>query len=190
MKLRNVCGLALMLCSVAASADEMGYEWWYGGLSVGGMTLEKKGTASHSYNLNGVIAKFGLQMGPYLSVEGHVGTTDSSNDPATGIAMEATYMAAGFARATLPLDHDKLRLYAMGGYSAFAVKGALAGSSKTFNMHGLAAGAGVELYGSRTTALYAEYMRYLTSKHMASGALGLDNDVNISSFNLGLVHHF
>lgn len=182
MKLRNAWVMALALCGASAAyAVEDDSANWYFGLSVTSFDFEVTDPFSESYNTHGYIAKMGYDLGSYISLEGRVGMGDSDTD-GSGLSMEAQRVGAAYVRFNLPFD--KIKIYALAGAAQVTLKAGLAGASDTMEETGTSYGGGIELYGNRTTALTAEYVRYIEDGDFD----GAEIDVNALSF--GFVHHF
>ena len=187
MKLRNAWVMALALCSGGAyAADETAN--WYFGLAATSFDFERKGTGGHSYNTHGYIARVGYDLGDYLAVEGRLGVGDKSTFDAASLRMEAQRVAGIYARANLPLD--RVKLYVIGGYATVNAKAELAPDTHSKELKGTSYGVGIELYGNRTTAVTAEYMRYVSEQTFTDATLGLDNKFDVNAISFGFVHHF
>lgn len=190
MKLRNAWVMALALCSAstAYAIDDESTNWYFG-LSASSFDFERKGTGGHSYNTHGYLAKVGYDLGPNLAVEGRMGVGDKSSQDAASLRMEAQRIVGAYVRLTLPLD--KVKLYALGGYGAVNTKAELVGTeTHTKELKGTSYGVGIEIYGNRTTALTAEYMRYASEQTFTDATLGLDNKFDVNAVSFGFVHHF
>lgn len=191
MKLRNAWVMAVALCSASAAyaVDDSESTNWYFGLSASSFDFERKGTGSHSYNTHGFVAKIGYDLADYLAVEGRIGAGNSSDTDAAGLRMEAQRISAVYVRGNLPLE--KIKLYVLGGYGAVSTKSELLGTdSRTKELKGTSYGLGIELYGNRTTALTAEYVRYVSEQTYTDAVLGLDNKFDLNALSFGFVHHF
>jgi hypothetical protein len=188
MKLRNAWVMVLALCSAGAyAADDTGN--WSFGLGASSFDFERKGAGGHSYNTHGYIARVGYDLGSYLGIEGRIGVGDKSTTDGAGLRMEAQRAAGIYARANLPLE--RLKLYVIGGYATVSVKGELVGTAtNTKELKGTSYGVGIELYGNRTTALTAEYMRYVSEQTYTDAPLGLDNKFDVNAVSFGFIHHF
>lgn len=190
MKLKNALVLALAMgCTTAAyAADDMESANWYVGVGASSFDFERSGAGSHSYNTHGYVLKVGYDLGDYLSVEGRMGTGDQSSGDGAGLKLEGRTLSAAYVRLNLPFK--KAKFYVMGGYASVNVKGELPGTSHTTDLKGTSYGVGVELYGNATTALSAEYMRYVNKQKVTDAALGLDNEFDVNGLSFNLVHHF
>ncbi len=121
-------------------------------------------------DLGNINAKLGYQVNNFVGVELHLGqsiSTDSSNVDSPSLGYVSPML-----RLTLP--YDRVNLYSLFGLAS--VRGDFPGnyddSYSDFSM-----GLGLELYGSKRTALSLEYMRY-----------GVDD--SYKTFGLGVVHYF
>lgn len=190
MKLRNAWLLALALFSGAACATEDVGNWYFG-LGVSSFNHKRLDIGNHLYETNGYVAKLGYSLGQYLAVEGHLGSGmgDKSSYDTAGLRLDTRYVAGIYARVNLPLD--KVKLYAMGGYTSVNLGAELDGvGTDTETLSGMGYGFGVELYGNQTTALSLEYMRYLRGETYTDAVMGLDNEFYVRTISLGIVHHF
>jgi len=189
MKFRNTLALALALgCTSVYAADDMDSANWYVGVGASSFDFERSGAGSHSYNTDGYVVKLGYDLGSYLSVEGRVGTSDSSGADGAGLKMEGRTISAAYVRLNLPIN--KVNLYVMGGYASVNVQADLAGVKQSKELKGSSYGFGIELFGSRTTALSAEYVRYVNKQKFTNTTLGLDNDFDMNAISFNVVHHF
>lgn len=203
MRLRNVVLLALAFAMApAVYAEDYLYTGtgdyqaanWYFGLTTNGIDFARTGTLDHTYSTYGYTGALGYGMGKYLAIEARVGSGGNDTD-ANGLSMEAQRLSAAYVRINLPFDEGKVNLYLLGGYASVNVKASLSTTTttttgtKTFN--GASYGGGLELYGNRTTALYVEYVSYLSKKKFTSAALGLAGDkFDVTATSVGIVHHF
>ena len=191
MKFRNILLLLLALGSTSvAYAAEGGRPAWYVGLTATSFNFERTGTLSHSYNTHGYMGVLGVDLGPYLALEARGGQGDSDKD-SNGLSLQAREVSAAYVRLNLPLDGGKVLVYALGGFASVNVKAELGAVTHTKSITDNSYGVGIELYGSRSTALRAEYTRYLFNKNYTDAALGLANDnFDLNAVSFGIVHHF
>ncbi len=190
MKFRNILLLLLALGSTSAAyAAEGGRPAWYVGLTATSFDFERTGLLSHSYNTHGYMGILGVDLGPYLAVEVRGGQGDSDRD-ANGLSLMAREVTAAYGRLNLPLDEGKVVVYALGGFAAVNVKGELGAVTHTKTISGSSYGVGIELYGSRSTALRAEYVRYLANQKYVDAGLVLDDKFDVNAVSFGIVHHF
>ncbi len=129
--------------------------------------VPQTGAKEDAGNVN---AKLGYFVNQYMAVELHMGmvvTADSNSvdDPSLGYV-------SPLLRFNLP--YERVNLYSLFGLAS--VRGKFPGNFDD-SYSDIAFGFGMELYGSRTTALTLEYMRY-----------GVDD--SYKTFGLGIVHYF
>ncbi len=157
--------LLLLLTGQAWAADASRQ---YFGLS--GSDAQFDPASGQTEDAGNVNAKLGYFVNPYVSVELHMGmtvTTESSSvdDPGLGYV-------APMLRLNLP--YEQVNVYSLFGIAS--VRGKFPGNYDD-NYSDVAFGVGMELYGTRNTALTLEYMRY-----------GVDD--TYKTFGLGIVHYF
>jgi len=156
---------ALLLTSPAWAADGMRQ---YFALSGSDAQFDPDG--GQSEDAGNVNAKLGYFINAYVGVELHMGmtvTTEASSvdDPGLGYV-------APMLRFNLP--YERVNVYSLFGLAS--VRAEFPGNYDD-SYSDVAFGAGIELYGTKRTALSLEYMRY-----------GMDD--TYKTFGLGLVHYF
>lgn len=114
--------------------------------------------------------KLGYLVNQYVGVELHLGAAVST-DQATTDNAKLGYVAP-LLRGTLPFR--RVNLYGLLGLAS--VRGEFTGNYDD-HYSDVAFGAGLELFGSRSTALTFEYMRY-----------GIDD--SYETMGIGLIHYF
>ena len=117
---------------------------------------------------NNFNAKMGYRYGRFWGAEVHLGQ-DYSRDRSVG--SDGVQYAAALLRGNLPFD--RINVYGLLGLASVNADVANIDGSYTNG----AAGIGIELYGSRDTAIAFELVQY-----------GFDDRYNTAS--IGLVHHF
>jgi len=172
------CALLLIVSSANARGVQAHVGQNYFGLSAMSMWY-KDDPLSQSARMVGGMAKVGRDFNRYFSVEGQAGTTGSKSVNVSGTPrdVQVDYFVSLLARGNLRFQSVTLYglagvTYAKGSSGSSAI--ALDTSKTAFSY-----GAGIELYGNRTTAIDLEAMRY---QHTS--------DYNIDAVSLGFVHHF
>lgn len=181
MLTRTMLFLALLATAATAQAQsvfdddafkpEQGKKRHYTGFNV---SLWKE------YDFEGLTGFYGYDFSNWFSVEGHLGTTNSQEDPNLGAPNRFRINVLASALARVNLRFGNAVLYAAGGGSCIDWKGELGtfqGLSET--ECGPAYGAGLELYGSEHVSFSASWLRYVDN-----------SDFKATSYNLGFIWHF
>lgn len=191
MRFRTVVLLLLTLGIVpAVYADGYAQGNGYFGMAASGVNFARTGTLTNTYDSYGYTAELGYG-GEFMALEVRVGTGGMSYLDSNGLSLQAQRFSAAYLRLNFPFDEGKVNFYLLGGYASVNVKGTLSGASATATFNGPSYGAGLELYGSRTAALYVEYVSYLNQQKFTNATLGLAGDkFDIRSTSLGIVFHF
>ncbi|MES9969548.1 MAG: outer membrane beta-barrel protein [Candidatus Thiodiazotropha sp.] len=138
----------------------------------------KEDDSNASFRSLGLLARGGLELNPFVAVEGHIGLfgEDTVNDR----SYQIEYLVSVYARGNLPLIKKRTRLYVLGGVTHFS--GNVPGFSSV-DETALAYGAGLELYADKYNALTLEWLQY---------AVGDIHNVDyvLESASLGFVHRF
>lgn len=154
----------LVLAGTCTAADQPP---WYFGLFYNDAQFSpadgKKG------DLNNINLKLGYDFSPFWGVEAH-GGKDVSGDGGDLEGSGVAYLAV-LARGNLPLN--RINIYGLLGPTFVSADFSDVDGSYT----NLAAGVGVELYGSKNTAVGLEFIQY-----------GFDD--KYKTFGVGIVHHF
>ena len=145
----------------------------YLGIDYGDFGYEVTDTGYSPDNANGYILRLGYDLNNWLAVEGHYADPEDFEENGS----VAITSGAGFgAYGRLNLRFKQATLYGLAG----ATRITFDGESAT----GLAYGAGLDIYGSRNTALTISYTRYFDDE-APSGA-----DIVVDAFNFGITHYF
>lgn len=146
---------------------------FYVGLDYNSFQLKE----TRNINLTGEKLKLGFDINNYFSLEGHAGTSTVDTNETTGLSYKINYLASTFIRGNLRFN--RFTVYALAGWSfaetqVSGLTGAVS-QNKIYNA-GASYGAGMDLYGSKNTAISLSYIQY--------------NKVEMSAFSVGFVHHF
>ncbi len=166
MRIGTAIALSFLLLAGSAWGGEASRQYF--GFSGGDARfVPQAGATEDAGNVN---AKLGYLINQYIAVELHMGRTvtvdnSSVDDPGLGYV-------SPLLRFNLPFE--RANLYSLFGLAS--VRGDFPGNFDD-SYSDVAFGFGMELYGSRTTALMLEYMRY-----------GVDD--SYKTFGLGIVHYF
>ncbi|MDZ7747885.1 MAG: outer membrane beta-barrel protein [Halofilum sp. (in: g-proteobacteria)] len=165
MNIRLLLALALAAAPLTALAEQPGKYW---GLSIADAEVtDQDGISANASNVG---LHLGYHLTDFLGVELQTGTAASgvSGDRDTG----ETRYAGAFARFDLPFKQTNVFFLA----GAAAVEYDEGPPEDLESESDVAAGFGVELYGSERTAVRLEYMNYA--------------DDTYETFGIGFVHHF
>lgn len=171
----SLLALVLALSPVYATAAPeraLDPEPWYFGASIGNGTYDEESVPT--YTLSDSRFRVGYQFSDYLSAELHYGLGGTDEQTVSSNTVELTfenYMAA-FVRGTLPFKNTIA--YGLAGAALVDVKTVNSGTGTTDGTEeSVAFGAGVELYGSESTAITFEWTRYLQKDNFTYDRIGI-----------------
>jgi len=168
--LNRIIGLALILFSInAVQAEEAHY---YIGVDWGDFGYNIENNSTTYDNANGFILRLGYDFNNWLAVEGHYADPDDFESSGSGNLSGNTLGA--FAR--LNLRFKQTTLYAIGGAASSSYTGQ---SEITY-----AYGAGIDIYGSKDTALTIAYTSYYNDETASS------NKIEGDALTFGITHYF
>lgn len=147
----------------------------YLGISVGAYEAEPPG-ASGERSETDVSMRLGYHFSDFVGVEGRLGANAANIAGDDNSGRPATEYAGLFLRLDLPFD--RTNVYLLLGGAAVTFDGESVDSDEKDPVAG---GLGIELYGSRDTAVVLEYMRYAEDSYQGIG-LGLKHHFGMPSF--------
>lgn len=170
MTKRIVIAAALLAAPMLAHAEPPGLYW---GVSFGGYEAdlrESGGTADSATNLGG---RLGFHLSDFIGIEARGGfdTGGFAGENDTG-----TTYAAVMARFDLPFE--KVNVYFLAGASEVRIDDESVDSD---DYDPVAAGIGIELYGSERSAISLEYMNYSDGAYTGV-SIGFKRHFNLPSF--------
>lgn len=155
---------ALVLLPAGALAAERPAQYW--GITVGDYTFEHDdGDVTDITNAG---LKGGYRLSRFFALEAHAGRSNSGSSNI--VERPDLVYGAAFGRLDLPFERVNIYLLAGGATVSFDIGD---GNDRESDV---AAGLGIELFGSERTALTLDYMNY---------ADGLYDGISV-----GFVHHF
>jgi len=157
--------LAALLVAATQSAAETQPHRYFGLFGGDARIRPGEGGRGTTNNLN---FKLGYEYGRFWGAEVHLGK-DYSRDQSVGA--DGVQYGAAMLRGNLPFD--RVNVYGLLGLASVSADVANIDGSYTNG----AAGVGIELYGSRNTAVAFEFVQY-----------GFDD--RYSTASLGVIHHF
>lgn len=160
---KALAGVVLALVNTTLFASELPRQYF--GISGSDAQLDVSDGVADLGSLNG---KFGYMVNRFVGTELHMGTSVTIDG--SSVDAPSLHFVAPLLRLNLPFE--KVNLYSLVGVASVRNN-----FSATEHYSDLSFGFGMELYGTRSTALSFEYMRY-----------GID-DV-YKTFGLGIVHYF
>lgn len=175
----SVLPLLWMLAPAPAAAEEAARNY-FGAALVSGEFAPEGGP---SFDVAGGHVQLGREVAPFFAIEARVGAGLENVDEVgnVDVTTQVEYWGSVFGRAYLPLD--RVRPYALLGYTAGKASARAATSSGGIDAsdsdQDTSWGLGLELYGDDKTALMIEWVRYM------------DTDIyRIDAWALGITTHF
>ena len=167
----RILGLAFVLlgASTTVHAEEAHF---YLGVDVGDSSYTVDNSSTTYDNANGIVLRLGYDFNNWLAVEGHYSAPDDFEGSDSSTLSGHSYSA--FLRANLRFR--RATLYAIGGASSANYTGT--------NEIGYAYGAGLDVYGSKDTALTFAYTSYYNDETAAS------NKIESNAVTFGITHYF
>jgi len=129
---------------------------------IAGMDAKAKDNANvvgYDSGMNGFFVKYGYDINNWLAVEGHLGNSGESDDDAPTYTIKAS--AIGFLGGRFNLRYDGFTLYGLAGAAYVAVTETESGTEYKTNFSSIAYGMGMDLYGSKESAITFSIIRYL-----------------------------
>jgi len=154
-----------------AGTAQAGSSPMYFGLGIADYSAEGNDTTA-----DGIFLNFGIDIGNYFAIEAVAANSDRYESTTTGDYAEIDYYAALYGRFNLRYDH--LTLYLMAGYATLSATTSFYGTDDTYEDSGLTYAAGIDLYGTKNTAISVRYYDYI------------DEDSHITGINIGLNFYF
>ena len=172
----RVLALALALLSSNLVLAEEGH--YYLGVDIGDFGYSQEGYASPD-NAKGYVLRLGYDFNNWLAIEGHYADPEDYKYSSANLS---TNSLSAFAR--LNLRFKRATLYGIAGatrVSASVTAPGLGAASDTSSA--LAYGAGLDIYGSKDTAITFAFIRYYDKK--------IDGAKNtIDATTIGITHYF
>lgn len=128
-------------------------------------------------SMHGAVVKLGYDINNWIGFEGQLSNTTTHYQPAQTYSVKVEYIALAAARLNLRYDH--FTVFALGGAGYARVRETSQGTAHTVTKIAPAFGVGIDLYGSKSTAITLSYIKYLDS-----------TKVNLSSVQLGFTFYF
>ena len=166
MRIGTAIALLTLLMSSTAWAAQGARQY----LGFSGSDAQFNPAVGQTEDLGNVNAKLGYQVNSFVGAELHLGmsvSTESSNVDSPTLGYVAPML-----RFNLP--YERVNIYSL--FGVVSARGDFPGNYED-SFSDFSMGAGIELYGSKRTAISLEYMRY-----------GIDD--TYKTFGLGLVHYF
>ncbi len=174
---RGLLFTAACLLSLPLSAQA---EEYYYGVMLGNTTYEEAGTKIGSGIVSG---KLGYHHNEWLSAEVHAGLGGDDSD--NGVSLDLKWLTSAFVKLSWSAVEDgRIRLYAMGGYSAADMELTDATTVTTTTPDGVSLVIGVDLFANRDHGIFFQAGRYLDAE-LGSGA-----DFTLDGFSLGYIRNF
>lgn len=166
MTKRIAIAAALFAAPMLAQAQQPPNLYW--GVSIGEYTADQREVGGGTENTTDVGVRLGYHFGDFFGIEGRAGV-DTGGFAGDSDADTAYYGI--FGRFDLPFE--KVNVYLLAGASEVTFDSEAVDDDE---YDPVAAGVGIELYGSESTAVSLEYMSY--------------SDDAYSGLSLGIKHHF
>ena len=120
---------------------------------------DNAGVVGYDSGMNGFLIKYGYDLNNWFAVEGHLGSSTASDTDAPTYTIKADYL--GFLGGRFNLRYDGFTLYGLGGAGFAAVTETESGTEYKTDFTSFAYGAGIEMYGYKSSALTFSIIRYL-----------------------------
>lgn len=165
----------LAAAGVAVAAEPRHY--WGGGVASG--EYERDGVGRT--DVTGVQLHLGTELLPFFALEARVGTGFQNETEVAGVDVKTRVEHWGSLFARAFVDMDRVRPYALIGYTSGRAKAKVPsiGLEASDSDQDVSYGAGVELYGNDSTALFLEWVKYFDT-----------SDYTIDAWALGLSTRF
>lgn len=152
----------LMLSFTLAGQSQAAESPLYFGLGIAEHTVDGSSDSMNGYSLN-----LGIDLDNYFSLEGIVMNSESISESNGGLTATAKIDYSASAMLRLNLRYNHLTLYLLGGYytsknsvdvsGTFGSFGSVSASGE-LDSSGFAYGAGIDIYGTKSTALTVRWM--------------------------------
>ncbi len=188
--MKKLFPLALVLLPASAFADEASVSDGYFGAHYSMLTQE---TDADDIEPGGLQTRFGVQVNPYLALDGRLGYVmkdDELSEGAATVRLDPEWLVGAYVKLGLD-SRQPVAPYVLLGHSTAQAEvttevtvSTLLGSSTFRDSEKVTAsdpsfGAGVDINLSETTALYAEWVQ-----------LDDDDDFDLTTINLGFIGRF
>lgn len=136
-----------------------------------------------SANLDNVVFRYGYQLFSMFGIEGMYGFSAAETSADEDESVQNNSMAGVYARGVVDLATVNIKLIGRVGLTAmeneYTVNTITATTTYTTEATGLSYGIGAELFGTQSTALHIEWMKFLST-----------DDLESEGWVLGFTHHF
>jgi len=133
---------------------------------------DNAGVVGYDSGTNGFFVKYGYDINNWFAVEGHLGNSTESDTDAPTYTIKAD--AIGFLGGRFNLRYDGFTLYGLAGAAYAAVTETESGTEYKTNFSSVAYGIGMDMYGSKESAITFSIIRYLdvTEGTLTTGQIG------------------
>lgn len=174
---RSLLFSAACLLSLPFSAQAGEY---YYGVMLGNTTYEQSGASISSGAVSG---KLGYRHNDWLSAEVHAGIGGGGS--ANSVDYDLNWLTSAFVKLSwAAVDDGRIRLYALGGYSAAEMEFTNATTISTASVDGASFLIGMDLFANRNHGIFIQAGRYLDGNLSAGSAYTLDG------ISLGYISNF
>lgn len=180
--IRTIMGviLACVIALPAWGADSDSDEPLYFGAAVSGALYRDDRSGVPDFNMAGGTLKIGYDIIPWVAIEAHAGSTIDDSAKYNGKKVEARLEWYASLYGRINLLTGNIRPYLLLGYTRAKFDSNANGRVALPNqVNDFSYGGGIELYGTRSTALSLEFIRVADK-----------SNYRIDIASLGIVHHF